>query len=270
MGFLKAAVSEWDRCSPSDAALFVTVDGDKLDAQRVQRVVSQWTGSVFHVGHRPGETSTRLGVAANKNTGIELMIDAGVEHLFLSDDDCYPLLPQALGKHMDFEYQHSMVCWGGSRLDYVQKSYAAWGWPRGVMMYAHRDVIYRVGGLDERLRNAHEHAEWSTRIHDAGLTAEPFVTPRSYAEKGQAGAATRASLLWHCEDMRRAGEPLAELGRRRQAITSIDKAERDWDAIHAVMAERAGTGAYVPYRAHENGRASAILCPDTTSRGADT
>ena len=75
--------------------------------------------------------------------------------------------------------------------------------------------------------------------------------------------------MWHCEDMRKPGEGVPQWDTRRKAITSIDRAERDWDQIHKVMGEREGSSDFVDYRAHSNGRASATLYPNKPSRGAD-
>lgn len=272
LGFLETCVRAWSRALPENSVLFVTVDGSEEDTRRV-KVAVEWVAEhhvahVFRVG-QPNEPDPamifdgRLGVAVNKNTGLELLMEAGVEHLFLSDDDTWPLYPHSLTKHM--HYQHSMVCWGLSRLDYVQSGYAAWKWPRGVMLYTHRDVVYEVGGMDERFGpGGHEHVEWSQRIHNAGKTEEPFMSPASYAEAGPSGKAMRASALWHCEDMRRPDEGLASHQQRRTALTSVRRHERDWDKIHKVMAEHEGDAGYVPFRAHQNARSSATLCENLT------
>jgi hypothetical protein len=272
MEFLETAVREWDRCLPPQASLFVTVDGSPQDTQRVARVVDEFTGSVFQVGQSLSKVhGTREGVAVNKNTGLELLMDnTGVEHLFLADDDMWPLYPQSIHKHTDLPLAHSMVCWGASRLIKKDGPYATWKWPRGVMLYATRAVVETVGGMDERFGpGGHEHVEWSNRIHNAHLTPHPFMTPASYAERGLAGSAMRAGALWHCEDMRRPGEDVGRMQRRKASLTSINRSERDWDAINAIMGEMEGASHFVPYRAAENGRASATLCTNLTSQGAD-
>lgn len=268
--FLETAVREWDRCLPLEASLFVTVDGSAEDTLRVANTVNEWTGSVFRVGQTEIE-GNRRGVAVNKNTGLELLMDnTRVDHLFLSDDDTWPLYPQSLYKHTDLPLAHSMVCWGASRLDKVDGPYATWKWPRGVVLYATRNVIETVGGMDERFGvGGHEHVEWSNRIHNAHLTPHPFMSPASYAGRGPSGRAMRASAMWHAEDMRRPDEKPLDWDARKKANTSIDRRSRDWDQINDVMIERRGSSDFVPYRASENGRASATLYTNLTSRGAD-
>lgn len=278
MEFLETAVREWDRCLPDHASLFVTVDGSTEDAERVANRVNEWTGSVYRVGHPRIEDYTshsygswiegeRLGVAANKNTGLELLMDnTKVEHLFLSDDDCWPLFPESLTKHIDFGIQHSIVCWGKSRLTTTSGGFAEWSWPRGVMLYQTRAVVEAIGGMDERFGpGGHEHVEYSQRIYNIGVTPAPFPSPTSYATRGAQGA----GALWHCEDMRKPGEHIPDWDSRRKAITSIKRKPGDWSRINKIMTERAGSVDFVGFRAHENGRASATLCFNKPSQGAD-
>lgn len=277
LALLWNSVSNWQRCLRAEDRLFVTVDGDAAAVSRVEKQLALFSGvEVFRVGQPVGAravqtASVRLGVAANKNTGLELMMDRTMaRHLFLSDDDCWPLYAQSLDKHIDLPLRHSMVCWGASRLSLSNKVYASWSWPRGVMLYVDRRVVTEVGGMDERFgAGGHEHAEWSQRIHNAGLSPVDFPSPPSYAERGVAGSATRAGALWHCEDMRKQGESTADFVSRKAALTTIERGAADWERIHAIMDQRKGDGSYVGFRAHDNERASATLSSNLTSQGAD-
>lgn len=257
LGFLETCVRQW--CALPDVhSLFVTVDGDDAAAQRVAEAVYEHTGSVYRVGQRP-EGAVRHGVAVNKNTGLELLMDVDrVEHLFLCDDDTWPLNPLGVARHVECGLAHSMVCWGDSRLMDRNAHYASWTWPRGVLLYTHRAVVEQVGGMDERFKGGHEHVEWSRRIHQHGLTPEPFVSPLVYAEKGVMGHATRAASFWHCEDMRRRGETVAEHRLRRKQVSTMGR-KRDWETAERVMVERDGDTSFVPYRAADNSRSSATI-----------
>lgn len=270
MGFLETTVREWDRVLPEDAAMFVTVDGDWSEVERVQAAVEPWTGSVFQVGQvgmgvpdRMRYQDGRLGVAVNKNTGLELLMDnTGADHLFLCDDDTYPLNYDALASHVENPSPHTMVCWGKHRLVGIapRHEYAEWNWPRGVLLHAHRSVVEQVGGMDERFGpGGHEHVEWSRRIYQHGLTPAPFVSPTVYATN-ERGPAMGAGRYWHCEDMPRKGEPLGNFRLRKRQTTSIVRTDGDWEKINAVMASRDGDTTFVPFRARDNGRASATLC----------
>lgn len=286
MRFLETCVRNWSMALGSGDSLFVTVDGSAEDTRRALDTVRRHTESVFQVGQpemptggrRNGKTYAaeritglkRMGVAVNKNTGLELMMDnapRGTDHLFLSDDDTWPLYAKSLDKHVDLPYSHSMVCWGRKRLDGVGQTFAAWTWPRGVMLYQHRTVVNAVGGMDERFgAGGHEHAEYSQRIYNAtGFTPAPFISPTSYATRN----ATGASALWHCEDMPKPGESSVSFASRKQALTTIVRGERDWPRIHAVMAERHGSSDFVDFRSAGNGRAWATLASDLPSRGAE-
>lgn len=272
-----SAQSWWKALAPLGlpTRLFVTVDGDEAATLRVAEVVAGFAevvagfAEVLQVGQGRETRDGRQGVAVNKNTGIELLMDAGVEHLFLSDDDTRPLFPHSITKHIEFEQPHSMVCWGKNRLALTNNvpsiSYAEWSWPRGVMLYTHRPVVLTVGGMDERFGpGGHEHVEWSRRIHQAGFTPVPFITPASYATR--AGMGARA--LWHCEDMPRPGEPLGNVRLRRRRLTSVRRQDGDWERIEQIMADCDGDTTFVPFRAKENGRLSATIAENLTSRGA--
>lgn len=266
------SVQGWSAALPDEGDLFVTVDGDEAACQRVTRAIGREVTRIYRVGqYRPDVIlpavvrGPRMGVAVNKNTGIELLMDAGVDHLFLSDDDTWPLSEEALAEHMTLA-PHSMVCWGTHRLTGVVGSSAYWNWPRGVVLYMHRSVIEIVGGMDERFGvGGHEHVEFSRRIHNADLTPAPFLSPASHAADNGFGARRH----WYAADMRQPGEPLAHLKARRRALTTIHRAEGDWDHINDVMFSREGSSDFVAYRAADNGRASATLCVNNRAEEPD-
>jgi hypothetical protein len=256
LGFLETCVKHW--CEIKDVySLFITVDGDEDAASRVAALLYDHTGrftdAVYRVGQGGETRKGRHGVAVNKNTGIELLMDqTDCEHLFLSDDDIWPRSRAAVELHARGRYEpHSMVCWGRHRLHGVE-----WTWPRGVLLYATRSVVETVGGMDERFGpGGHEHVEWSRRIHQAGFTETAFPAPAAYQTYGAMGAA----VYWHAEDMRRPGEPLGVLRARKRRNTSVRRVDGDWPRIEAVMASRDGDTSFVPYRAAENGRGPATL-----------
>lgn len=272
IGFLETCVEAWRKVLPLGSTLVVTVDGDEAAAQRVYRAIDPTKfGNVIRVGHSRfgcGPYDGRLGVAVNKNTGLEYLMDAHVEHAFLCDDDTWPLSYDALDLHIGLGQPHSMVCWGAHRMrlaDMKDGGMAEWTWPRGVLLYVQPQVLAVVGGMDERFGpGGHEHAEWSRRIHQAGLTPAMFISPSQYAATGTSrGAATGSSAYWHAEDMPRLAESHSEFTRRKRTLTSVRRTDADWPAINRIMAERDGDTSYVPFRAHDNGRASATLCTTT-------
>ena len=268
IGFLETSVSAWRNVMDTagfTGPLLVTVDGDEDDVARADAAVGD-LAEVWQVGQRPGAKG-RHGVAVNKNTGIELLMDRDVEHLFLCDDDTWPQRVGSLRLHMNLGEPHSIVCWGKSRLVPFANPYAAeWAWPRGVLMYTHRDVIESVGGMVEEFGpGGHEHVEWSNRIHNFGFTLRPFLSPVEYAWS----KATGAREFWHAEDMRRPGETDMEWTRRKAANTTIQRLPGEWARINAVMDRQRGATTFEPFRSHQNRRGSATLARNLMSRGAE-
>ena len=271
LSLLARCVKGWDEALPDNSSMFITVDGDEDACHRVYNVVSNWTGSIFRVGQpylfpsldtgygtriiREG----RLGVAVNKNTGIELLMNgAKAAHLFLSDDDTWPLRPEALDLHVSGNrgLAHSMVCWGRHRLGWINAGYAEWTWPRGSMIYTGREVVEQVGGMVEAFGpGGHEHVEWSRRIHQAGLTPAAYPSPLPYSASNAMGAAD----YWYAEDMPKKGEGMAAYAARKHRTTSVRRLPEDGAMIDEIMRSREGSSAFVPYVAGENGRASATL-----------
>lgn len=275
LGFLETCVTAWRTVLPLGSVLVVTVDGDEEATLRAQEVVDRagprgaLGGLTIQVGQGRPSRGGRQGVAVNKNTGIEYLMGAGVRHLFLCDDDTWPRHEAALTEHTEFRYDHSMVCWGAHRLSHVHRgiagTHASWTWPRGVLLYVRRHVVEQVGGMVEEFGpGGHEHVEWSRRIHRAGFIPEPYLSPESYARVGDAGKATRAGALWHCEDLRRPDETSAANGVRRKQITTVRRTAEDWRQIEQIMKERDGDTSFVPYRARDNGRTSATLYTNQT------
>lgn len=269
LGFLETCVAAWRAVLPLGSVLVITVDGDAEAVKRVESAVDPTKfGTVWQVGQRQfgvDPYNGRLGVAVNKNTGIELLDEMRVDHMFLCDDDTYPLHPEALGQHTLLGEKHSIVAWGRNRLARTEGRLAVWKWPRGVVLYAHRDVIDTVGGMVEAFGpGGHEHVEWSNRIHNAGLTSNPHQSPLTYSEQGAFGA----RRLWHAEDMPRVGERDGAFAERKRANTTVHHTEGDWTKIDAVMAAQVGSSAFVPFRARANGRTSATLSTSLKSQGA--
>jgi hypothetical protein len=169
------------------------------------------------------------GVAATKNRGIAALMDADIEHLFLADDDMYPVHRKALKLYTQDPALHLMHCWGRSRLLTDDGHYTTWTHPRGVLLYVHRTVIDHIGGmrLDFGPRGGGEHVEFSRRIHNAGFTEHRYMDI-SAAQQG----------LWHCEDYTRAVR--STVGPK----ALHDSAEHR----HAMYKKFEGSTDFVPYR----------------------
>ncbi|AYD87849.1 glycosyltransferase [Mycobacterium phage ArcusAngelus] len=164
----------------------------------------------------------RAGIARAKNKCLELL--NGCEHIFLFDDDCYPIVDNWFQPYIDSPEPHLMYQFvdlaNGHRLNDVTKVYDdghhfALTGARGCMIYVHRSVIETVGGLDPEFGGwGWEHPSWSDRIYNAGLTSfrygdvcgsnklihsmdEHLEVKRSVpTEERKAVAARNAELYW--------------------------------------------------------------------------
>lgn len=123
-----------------------------------------------------------VGIAKAKNKCIELLMAMGVEHLFIFDDDTWPIAknwwePYVNHPEPHFCYLFKDIGPGGKpipnkpRTIYDSRLMFAYDMPRGCMLYLHRSVVERVGGYRPEFGVwGWEHTEYSERIHNAGLT----------------------------------------------------------------------------------------------------
>ena len=169
------AVAHWRKHLPDDAVLVVVDDG-----------------STEPVSDIPGATVIRhpyaKGIAMAKNRCIAELMDAGCNHLFLVDDDCYPVADDWWKPYLESPEHHLQYGWPNKgtrganatgwppRIEYADEQHAAYTFPRGVLQYATRQAIEAAGGMDTA-HGAHggEHVDWSRRIHATGLTTHAYM-----------------------------------------------------------------------------------------------
>lgn len=124
--------------------------------------------------------NTNKGIANSKNVVLKNFIGKNFEHIFIIEDDIlvkdplvlkkYILYAKVAGiKHLNFGLHGELN--KGKRFTYCGISC----FPDcvGAFSYYHKDVIDKVGYLDENFINAWEHVEHTWRIAEAGLTT-PF------------------------------------------------------------------------------------------------
>ncbi|HEJ8096735.1 TPA: glycosyltransferase family 2 protein [Serratia marcescens] len=125
------------------------------------------------------------GIVATKNASLEALISAGCEHLFLWDDDAWPIadgwhLPYIASPEPHLAYQFLDLA-GPRKLQdlavlHADDEYVAYTGQRGVMLYYHRSAIEKVGGFDPVYgRGMYEHSDLALRIHNAGLTTWAYA-----------------------------------------------------------------------------------------------
>jgi glycosyltransferase involved in cell wall biosynthesis len=116
-----------------------------------------------------------VGVAKAKNKCLELLENC--DHIFLFDDDCYPIAdnwwkPYIESGENHLMYQFKLPNRGRSdmRVLYQDDKLVSYSHTRGAMIYVTKKVLETVGGFDEEYGTHFEHPDYTNRIHNAGLT----------------------------------------------------------------------------------------------------
>lgn len=123
---------------------------------------------------------TPRGIPAAKNRCLAELMRRGVQHLFLFDNDTYPLHPDWWQPYVASPEPHLQHCWTHSSTGrpvprmtrhYADSGLVGYGWSMGCLLYVTAEVVARVGGMRPDFGlGMEEHAEWSQRIHNAGFT----------------------------------------------------------------------------------------------------
>lgn len=116
------------------------------------------------------------GAPIAKNKCIELLQDC--EHIFLFDDDTYPikenwekLYINSGVKHLNYSFKYDYDVVDGVR--YLKN-------PNGCMMYVHNSVIKKIGGFDTGFKKyGYWHGAFSNRVYNVGLIPYPFMDVES-------------------------------------------------------------------------------------------
>lgn len=119
------------------------------------------------------------GISVAKNKLLEEL--AGCDHIFLADDDTYPITDNwwepyvtSAQPHLQYNFTTGPDHWS---LDIVSHwaGHVSYTKSRGCMLYIERRVLDVVGGMHNVFgKHGREHEDWSERIHRAGLTKHPF------------------------------------------------------------------------------------------------
>ena len=169
---LKRAIEQHMKHLPSGALVVVIDDGSSPAA-----IVPDGVKLARHEQSR--------GIVASKNASLTALVDAGCEHLFLWDDDAWPIadnwhLPYIESPEPHLAYQFLDLA-GPRKINdmtvlYRDDKHIAYTGQRGVMLYYHRSAIDKVGGFDPVYgRGMYEHPDLALRIHNAGLSTWAFA-----------------------------------------------------------------------------------------------
>jgi glycosyltransferase involved in cell wall biosynthesis len=176
---------------------------------------------------------SNVGIARAKNKCLELLADC--DHIFLFDDDTYPIAANWWVPYVESNESHLMYCFkdwangkpvGDDHIIYTDNKHVAHSHARGCMLYIKRRVLDVVGGMAVQFGKAmDEHGDWSNRIHNAGLTTFKHMD------------VIDSDLLIHSMDQ------------HQEVSSSISQADRTDGIVrnHALLNERADSTEYAPY-----------------------
>lgn len=172
-----------------------------------------------------------VGIARAKNKCLELLSDC--DHIFLFDDDTYPLqegweLPYIASPEHHLMYL--FTAWasgkpvGDDAVLYQDDQHRVHQHARGCMMYVDRLALSTVGGLDVRYGVAmNEHLDWSMRMHNAGLTSFRYM------------------------DVVGSEQLIYSMDQHQEVRTSIANRHAHKEGNQHLLAESAVSRAYMPY-----------------------
>lgn len=179
LSYLKRCIESLEMARWGDAAVRVVVDdGSNEDGYDVFLKGLQDSGvSVIRNG-------VNKGVAATKNIALNFMLEQGVEHLFLLEDDILvrsaAVLQQYLAYARVHDLQHLNFALHGDknrgRENFFERpGSAVLYYPdlTGAFSYYSRTLLKAVGLMDENYPNALEHVDFTYRAAQAGYTL-PF------------------------------------------------------------------------------------------------
>lgn len=170
--YLTRSIKNHLKYLPKGAQIFVVDDGSE------QRKELSGVGYYYF--------PENVGIPRAKNKCLELASEWGADHIFLFDDDIYPLVKDWHKGYVGSPEAHLQYCWSdikpgeygnahyysvGKRL-YEDDKLFSFSHPRGQMLYIDaKKVLPRVGGFDPIYgRGMVEHVDWSWRIHNAGFS----------------------------------------------------------------------------------------------------
>jgi GT2 family glycosyltransferase len=160
-------VAKWKSMLPDEAVIIVVDDA-----------------SVEPYPNADHRFDVNVGIAKAKNKCIELLIDKGCNELFLSDDDCYPTMPDWWKAYIEsphplLSYTFSFVGRNIQNGNQLVKKDAAHKWysnPCGCMVYINKSVVDKIGGYDiEYALYGDEHLDYAIRAKNAGLIPYAYI-----------------------------------------------------------------------------------------------
>lgn len=123
----------------------------------------------------------RIGIPASKNACIREFMSGDYTHLFLFDDDTYPIKSGWEEEYINSGLEHA--CYTFYPVRKRHGNYNEFRLANGCMMMVTRECIETVGGFDTDFgMGKYEHKEFSERVHARGLTPCKFLDIHNSSE----------------------------------------------------------------------------------------
>lgn len=125
------------------------------------------------------DTKTERGVAYNKNLCLDAL--KGSKHIFLFDDDCFPISDDWVDFFTRSKINHLLYLENRHRKISGSQNYLIAG---GVFLYISKEAFETVGYFNNAYgRYGYEHSAYSQRIYKSGLIPHPFISLDGTNEK---------------------------------------------------------------------------------------
>jgi hypothetical protein len=160
---------------PPNAKIFIVDDGSDTET-----IFDEFPDVEYHY------FPESVGIPKAKNKCLELADAWGADHIFLFDDDIWPIVDGWWQSYVESPEAHFQYCWsdilpgkygnkhyyGIGKRFYEDDHMFSFSHPRGQMLYIDaKKVLPRIGGFDPIYgKGMVEHCDWSWRIHNAGLS----------------------------------------------------------------------------------------------------
>lgn len=149
------SIKQWKKFLPVGAKLIIVDDASAIPYPGADYVFSK-----------------RAGISTVKNKCIQLLNDC--DHIFLVDDDIYPLDANWAAWYTHSTLQHACYIFE-RKLLWTEPDYKAYELPRGCLLYFTKHCIEIAGGFDTNFTSMYEHAELSRRIFNMKLTPSAYI-----------------------------------------------------------------------------------------------
>ena len=177
---------------------------------------------------------TNVGIAVAKNKCLELLQNC--EHIFLFDDDTYPIAPNWWEPYINAGQPHLMYIFKdfatGRKLNdtveiYRDDKIVAYSHARGCILYYHSSVLQYVGGMNPVFGKwGYDHPDLSNRIYNAGLTQFRYMD-----------VANSAGLFYSADEHQEGFSTCTGMERRAQIMRN-----------KPIYESRLNSAEYVPYK----------------------